>query len=118
MWRGERSSWRCTINGGCWGITSVHRGITLVHRGITKVHSGAARGRRHRVMNPIHVAFIKGLGDTGNLGFEIIMKYRLGHLLLCLNAFDNCLGWAGPPDPPSPVVGRLKSRLGSRTTLP
>ena len=53
MWRGERSSWRCTNNGGC-------RGITSVHRGITKVHSGAARCRRRRVMNPIHAAFIKG----------------------------------------------------------
>ena len=78
MWRGERSSWRCTNNGGCWditsvhrgitkvhrGITSVHRGITKVHRGITKVHSGVARRRRRRVINPIHAAFIKGLGDT------------------------------------------------------
>ena len=70
MWRGERSSWRCTNNGGCRGITSVHRGITKVHRGITKVHrgftkvhSGAARCRRRRVVNPIHAAFIKGLGD-------------------------------------------------------
>ena len=66
MWRGERSSWRCTNNGGCRGITSVHRGITKVHRGITKVHSGAARCRRRRVVNPIHAAFIKGLGDNNN----------------------------------------------------
>ena len=63
MWRGERSSWRCTNNGGCRGITRVHRGITKVHRGITKVHSGAARCRRRGVVNPIHATFIKGLGD-------------------------------------------------------
>ena len=69
MWRGERSSWRCTDNGGCRGITivhrgitKVHRGITKVHRGITKVHSGAARCRRLGVVNPIHAAFIQGLG--------------------------------------------------------
>ena len=49
MWRGERSSWRCTNNGGC-------RGITKVHRGITKVHSGTARCRRRGVVNPIHAA--------------------------------------------------------------
>ena len=41
-------------------------GITKVHRGITKVHSGAARCRRHGVMNPIHAAFIQGLGYTSN----------------------------------------------------
>ena len=57
MWRGERSSWRCTNNGGC-------RGITRIHRGITKVHSGAARCRRRGIVNPIHAAFIKGLGDN------------------------------------------------------
>ena len=62
MWRGERSSGRCTNNGGCQGITIVHRGITKVHRGITKVHSGAARCRRRGVVNPIYAAFIKGLG--------------------------------------------------------
>ena len=45
------------------GITKVHRGITGVHRGITKVHSGAARRRRRRIINPIHAAFVKGLGD-------------------------------------------------------
>ena len=88
MWRGERSSWRCTNNGGCRGITSVHRGITKVHsgitkvhRGITKVHSGAARCRRRRVVNPIHAAFIKGLGDitpsqdhTPSLACKIIVE--------------------------------------------
>ena len=46
------------------GITSVHRGITSVHRGITKVHRGTARRRRRGIINPIHAAFIKGLGDT------------------------------------------------------
>ena len=60
MWRGERSSWRCTNDGGCRDITSIHRGITRVHRGITKVHSGAAR---RRIINPIHAALEKGLGD-------------------------------------------------------
>ena len=48
LWRGKRSSWRCTGNGGC--------------RGIFKVHNGAARCRRRGVVNPIHVAFIQGLG--------------------------------------------------------
>ena len=81
MWRGERSSWRCTNNGGCRGITSVHSGITKVHRGITKVHSGAARRRRRRVINPIHAAFIKGLGDitpsqdhTPSLACKVIVE--------------------------------------------
>ena len=53
MWRGERSSWRCSNNGRC-------RGITSMHRGITKVHSGAARRRRRRIINPIHAALVKG----------------------------------------------------------
>ena len=72
MWRGERSSWRCTNNGGCRGIPSVHRGITKVHRGITKIHSGAARRRQRRIINPIYAAFIKGLGDN-----YIILLYFL-----------------------------------------
>ena len=81
MWRGERSSWRCTNNSGCRGITSVHRGITKVHKGITKVHSGAARRRRRRIINTIHAAFIKGLGDitpsqdhTPSLACKIIVE--------------------------------------------
>ena len=81
MQRGERSSWRCTNNGGCWGIISVHRGVTRVHRGITKVHSGAARRRRRRIINPIHAAFVKGLGDitpsqdhAPSLACKIIME--------------------------------------------
>ena len=48
LWRGERSSWRCTGNGGCSGTI--------------KVHNGAARCRRRGVVNPIHAAFIQGLG--------------------------------------------------------
>ena len=65
MRQGERSSRRCTnVNGGCRGITSMHRGITRIHRGITIIHSGAARRRRRRIVNPIHVALEKGLGDS------------------------------------------------------
>ena len=78
MWRGERSSWRCIDNGGYRGITIVHRGITKVHRDITKVHSGEARCRRRGVVNPIHAAFIQGLGYSLiiDLGFlaSIVVK--------------------------------------------
>ena len=35
-----------------------------MHRGITIIHSGAARRRRCRIINPIHAALEKGLGDT------------------------------------------------------
>ena len=42
----------------------MHRGITRVHRGITTIHSGAARRRRRRIINRIHAAFEKGLGDS------------------------------------------------------
>ena len=69
MWRGKRSSWRCTDNGGC-------RGIISVHRGITKVHSGAARRRRRRIINPIHAAFVKGLGDVQNAVNSRPLTYR------------------------------------------
>ena len=61
MWRGRRSSWRCTNNGGC--------------RCITKVHNGAARCRRRGVVNPVHAAFIQGLGYI-----IIIFIYYLGML--------------------------------------
>ena len=44
-------------------ITSLHRGITRLHRGITIIHSSAARWRRRRIGNPVHAAFIKGVGD-------------------------------------------------------
>ena len=60
------------------GITRVHKGIT---GGITKVHSGAARRRQRRVIDPIHVALVKGLGDitpsqdhTPSLACKIIAK--------------------------------------------
>ena len=62
MWRGERSSWRCTNNGRGRGITKVHRGITKVHRGITKVHSGAARCRRPQDREPNSCGFHTGVG--------------------------------------------------------
>ena len=39
----------------------MHRSITRIHRGITRMHSGAAR---HRIINPIHAALEKGLGDN------------------------------------------------------
>ena len=38
----------------------IHMGITRMHRGITITHSGAAR---RRIVNPIHAALEKGLGD-------------------------------------------------------
>ena len=39
-------------------------GVSLAFTGgFTKVHSGAARRRRRRIINPIHAAFVKGLGD-------------------------------------------------------
>ena len=74
-----RSSRRCTNgNGGRLGITSKHRGITRIHMGITRLHRGitrlhrgitiiqssAARRRRRRIVDPIHAASEKGLGDS------------------------------------------------------
>ena len=47
-----------------WGITRVHTIITSLHRGITIIHSSAARWRRRRIGNPVHAAFIKGVGDN------------------------------------------------------
>ena len=78
MRQGERSSRRCTnVNSGRLGTTSkhrgitrihigitrLHRGITRLHRGITIIHSRAARRRRRRIVDPIHAALEKGLGD-------------------------------------------------------
>ena len=45
-------------------ITRLHRSITRLHRGITIIHTSAARWRRRRIVDPVHAAFIKGLGDT------------------------------------------------------
>ena len=39
----------------------MHRSITRIHRGITRMHSDAAR---RRIINPIHAAPEKGLGDN------------------------------------------------------
>ena len=47
---GGRSSRRFTCNGG--------------YRGISKFQNWAARCRRRGVMDPIHAAFIQGLGDS------------------------------------------------------
>ena len=44
---------------GCLGITSKHRVIAIIH-------SGAARRRWRRIVDPVHAAFIKGLGDSNN----------------------------------------------------
>ena len=71
MRQDEGSSRRCTnVNGGCLGITSKHRGVTRIHRGITRmhrgitiIHSGPAGCRWRRIVNPIHAALEKGLGD-------------------------------------------------------
>ena len=59
----------------------MHRGITIIHRGITIIHSGAARRRRRRIINPIHAALEKGLGDitpsqdhTPSLACQIIVE--------------------------------------------
>ena len=49
------------------GITRFHMGITRSHRGITIIHSSAARRRWRRIVDPIHAALEKGLGD---------MRYR------------------------------------------
>ena len=56
----------------------MHRGITRVHRGITIVHSGEARRRRRRIINPIHAAFEKGLGDNSLLPLvEAVVHHSL-----------------------------------------
>ena len=45
------------------GIMRLHRGITRLHRGITVIHSSEARRRWHRIVDPVHAALVKGLGD-------------------------------------------------------
>ena len=51
-----------SFSGTSWDVV---RGITRIHRGITVIHSGTARRRRRRIINPIHAALEKGLGDRG-----------------------------------------------------
>ena len=46
------------------GITRLRRGFTRLHRGITIIQSSAARHRRRRIVDPIHAALEKGLGDN------------------------------------------------------
>ena len=46
------------------GVSPEFTGGSLKSTGVSlKSHSGAARCRRCGVVNPIHAAFIKGLGD-------------------------------------------------------
>ena len=45
-------------------ITRLHKSITRLHRGITIIHISAARRRRHRIVDPVHAAFVKGVGDN------------------------------------------------------
>ena len=45
-------------------ITRLHRNITRLHRGITIIHISAARWRRRKNVDPVHAAFVKGLGDS------------------------------------------------------
>ena len=47
-------------------ITRLHRGISRLQRGITIIHTSAARRRWCRVVDPVHAAFIKGVGDNIN----------------------------------------------------
>ena len=61
-------------------ITRLHRSITRLHRGITIIHISAVRRRRRRIVDPVHAAFVKGLGDitpsqdhTPSLACQIIM---------------------------------------------
>ena len=42
----------------------MHRGGTRIHRAIIIIHSGTARRRRRRIINPIHAALEKALGDS------------------------------------------------------
>ena len=46
------------------GIMRLHRGITRLRRGIIVIHSSAARCRWRRIVDPVHAAFVKGLGDS------------------------------------------------------
>ena len=54
-------------------------GITRLHRGITIIHDGAAR---RRIVDPIHAALEKGLGD--NSGSDCGMDSRC----------DECMSWS------------------------
>ena len=45
------------------GITRLHRVITRSHKGITTIQSSAARRRWRRIVDPVHAALEKGLGD-------------------------------------------------------
>ena len=46
------------------GITRFHTGITRLHRGITIIQISAARRRWRRIVDPVHAALVKGLGDN------------------------------------------------------
>ena len=68
------------ITGFHTSFTRLHRSITRLHRGITIIHISAARRRRRRIVDPVHVAFVKGFGDitpsqdhTPSLACQIIM---------------------------------------------
>ena len=88
------------------GVSLQFTGVSLKsHRGITKVHSGAARCKWHGVVNPIHAAFIKGLGyitpsqdHTPSLACKIIVEnhWRLdGSLHQRVRATTMRLSWSG-----------------------
>ena len=55
--------------------------------GITIIHSSAARWRRCRIRNPVHAAFIKGVGDKTEQYFYLI--YQLSSFTYHRKAIDN-----------------------------
>ena len=60
-------------------FTRLHRNITRLHRGITIIHISAARWRRRGIMDPVHAALVKGLGDNNHFEYCLIRRacYRL-----------------------------------------
>ena len=70
------------------GITRFHMGITRLHRGITIIHSSAARRRWRRIVDSVHAALEKGLGDK-YYTIKILLHYsKLKKIFLT----DEC-GW-------------------------
>ena len=59
------------------GITRLHRGIARLHRGITIIHISAARRRWCRIVDPVHAALEKGLGDRYEINFPHLPRRQI-----------------------------------------
>ena len=93
-----------------------------MHRGITVIHSSAAWWRRCRIGNPVHAAFIKGVGDSG-LSFFYHDFLAILLILFCLSLFSFpffyclvflfCALTSGPPGVSPVTASSLAGRPAS-----